>query len=93
MRGLGPCRISAVCSRGPGGRGPRRSRRTRAGGQTALITEASNQSPVGGREVDWIVTTVRPDDTVYYFIGVAPQNDFDRYLPVFQDIIDSVRFK
>ena len=68
--------------------------RTSVGGQSALITEASNQSPVGGREVDWIVTTIRPDDgTVYYFIGVAPQNDFDRYVSAFQDIIDSVRFK
>ena len=67
--------------------------RTRVGGQAALITEASNQSPTGGREIDWIVTTISPDDTIDYFIGVAPQNDFDRYLSSFQDIIDSVRFK
>jgi hypothetical protein len=67
--------------------------RTRVGGRDALITEASNQSPAGGRETDWIVTAIRPDGELQYFIGVAPQNDFDRYLPAFQDVIDSVRFK
>jgi Zn-dependent protease with chaperone function len=67
--------------------------RTRVGGQDGLITEASNQSPAGGREMDWIVTAIRPDGEVQYFIGVAPQNDFDRYLSAFQDVIDSVRFK
>jgi hypothetical protein len=67
--------------------------RTRVGGQDALITEASNQSPAGSRETDWLVTTIRPDGELQYFIGVAPQNDFDRYATAFQDIIDSVRFK
>jgi hypothetical protein len=67
--------------------------RTRVGGQDALITEASNQSPAGGRENDWIVTTIRPDGELQYFIGVAPQNDFDRYRTAFQDIVDSVTFK
>jgi hypothetical protein len=66
---------------------------TRVAGRDALITEASNQSPVGGRETDWIVTTIRPDGALQYFIGVAPQNDFDRYITSFQDIVDSVTFK
>jgi hypothetical protein len=66
---------------------------THVAGQDGLITEASNQSPAGGREVDWIVTTIRPDGALQYFIGVAPQNDFDRYASAFQDIIDTVRFK
>jgi hypothetical protein len=39
------------------------------------------------------VTTIRPDGVLQYFIGVAPQNDFDRYATAFQDVIDSVRFK
>jgi len=67
--------------------------RTHLAGQDAQITEASNQSPAGGRETDWIVTTIRPDGTLQYFIGVAPQNDFDRYATAFQDVIDSVGFK
>ena len=67
--------------------------RTRVGGQPALITEASNQSPAGGRETDWIVTAMRPDGVMYYFVGVAPQNDFSRYARIFEDIIDSVKFR
>jgi hypothetical protein len=67
--------------------------RTRVGGQEGLMTEASNQSPAGGREIDRIVTTLRPDGSLLYFVGVAPQDDFDRYARAFEDIVDSVRFK
>jgi Zn-dependent protease with chaperone function len=66
---------------------------TRVGGRQAFLTEASNQSPAGGRETDWIVTTLTPDGSVYYFIGVAPQNEFPGYNNAFEDIIDSVRFR
>ena len=58
-----------------------------------MIAEVSNQSPTGGRETDWIVTTMRPDGATYYFVGVAPQNDFSNYRRAFEDIVDSVKFK
>src|SRR5437016_2798802 len=67
--------------------------RTRVDGQAALIAEASNQSPAGGRETDWIVTTIRPDGTMYYFVGVAPQNEFNNYLRAFENVVDTVKFK
>ncbi len=67
--------------------------RIRAGGQQGLLTEASNQSPAGGREIDWIVTVMRSDGTMYYFVGVAPQNEFNRYSNAFEDIIDSVKLR
>ncbi len=67
--------------------------RTRVSGQPALVTEASNQSPAGGRETDWIVTTTHPDGTVYYIVGVAPQNEFGNYLRSFEDVTDSLRFR
>jgi beta-barrel assembly-enhancing protease len=66
---------------------------TRVSGQPGLITEASNQSPAGGRETDWIVTTLRPDGTLQYFVGVAPQSEFNDYSLAFEDIVDTVRFK
>jgi hypothetical protein len=34
-----------------------------------------------------------PDGVVYYFVGVAPQNEFNSYSNAFEDIIDSVRFR
>jgi Zn-dependent protease with chaperone function len=65
----------------------------RVGGRQGYLTEASNQSPAGGRETDWIVTAMSPDGVVYYFVGVAPQNEFNSYSNAFEDIIDSLRFR
>jgi Zn-dependent protease with chaperone function len=71
----------------------RRPERIHVGGNAAYLTEAVNESPVGGREVDWIVTTLSPDGVGYYFVAVAPQNEFNRYSRAFEDVIDSVRFR
>jgi len=67
--------------------------RISVGGRQAYLTEASNESPAGDREMDWIVTTASPDCVVYYFVAVAPQNEFNRYGNTFEDIINSVRFR
>jgi predicted Zn-dependent protease len=71
----------------------RRHEAIRVGGQSGYLAEASNDSPAGGRETDWIVTTIAPNGKVYYFVGVAPQNDYSTYNLSFQDIIDTVRFR
>jgi hypothetical protein len=71
----------------------RRHEAIRVGGQSGYLAEASNDSPSGGRETDWIVTTIAPSGKVYYFVGVAPQNDYNTYSLSFQDIIDTVRFR
>jgi hypothetical protein len=70
----------------------RNTERRRVDGANAMITELSNDSPVGSLETDWMVTVLRPDGRLNYFVGVAPERDFSRYLPTFQRIIDSVRF-
>ena len=67
--------------------------RTRVGRERGLSTELSNDSPAGGRETDWIVTVLRPDGMLYYFVGVAPNREFSSYNRAFEDIIDSVRIK
>src|SRR5206468_431428 len=67
--------------------------RMRVGKERGLSTEVSNESPAGGRETDWIVTVLRPDGLLYYFVGVAPNSDYNRYNSAFEDIVDSVRFK
>src|SRR5262249_50060749 len=61
------------------------------GGRQGYLTEASNQSPAGGRETDWIITILAPDGLLYYFVGVTPQNEFSRYSNTFENIIDSVK--
>jgi hypothetical protein len=61
-------------------------------GEQALATQLSNDSPVGGRETDWLVTVLRPDGWMVYFIGAAPQREFNQYLPAYQNIVRSVAF-
>jgi hypothetical protein len=61
-------------------------------GEAGLAVELSNDSPIGGREVDWLVTSLQPNGTLRYFIGVAPQQDISRYMPTFEQIVNSVRF-
>jgi len=64
----------------------------RVDGQSGMVTELSNDSPLGGRETNWLVTVMRPDGSLDYFVGVAPERDFSHYQSVFDQIISSVRF-
>jgi len=65
---------------------------TRVGNQSALSKMFVNDSPVGGRETDWIVTVLRPEGLVY-FVFVAPESEFNDYQPAFKQILNSVSFK
>jgi hypothetical protein len=69
-----------------------RSSTRRVDGLSALVTELSNDSPVGGRETDWLVTVFRPDGLLQYFIGVAPEREFSEFSPSFDRMVTSVRF-
>lgn len=71
----------------------RRHERIRINGGAALSTQLSNESPVGGRETDWLVTLLARDGNLYYLIGVAPTADFNRYEGAFDDVISSFRLK
>lgn len=44
------------------------------------------------QERDWLVTVPAPDGTVLAFVFVAPQAQFDRFLPTFQNMLSSLRF-
>jgi beta-barrel assembly-enhancing protease len=63
----------------------------RFGNQTALSTIFKNDSPLGGSEIDWLVTVLRPEGLAY-FVFVAPERDFDDYQQAFEQILDSVTF-
>ncbi len=63
----------------------------RVDGKKGLSRLYENESPVGGRENDWIVTVLRPEGlTVFAF--TAPERYFDEYDNVFEKILDSVDF-
>ena len=65
--------------------------RARTGGQPALSTLLTNESPLGGREYDWLVTVLRPEGLIY-FVCVAPEGDYSEYSRYFERVIDSASF-
>jgi hypothetical protein len=65
---------------------------TRIDGQSALLTELSNDSPAGGQETDYLVTVMRSND-VLYFVMVAPVKDVAQYKNSFNAILDSVKLR
>jgi Zn-dependent protease with chaperone function len=69
----------------------RRHERVRIGGERALSTYLTNDSPAGGKEDLWLVTVLRPDGLVY-FVSVAPERDYDAFDQTFQNMLSSVRF-
>jgi len=64
----------------------------RVNGQQALSTDLSNESPLGGRETNWLVTVPRPEGLLF-FVFVAPDRDFQNYNHAFRIMLDSVRFQ
>jgi hypothetical protein len=65
----------------------------RVDGQQARSTELSNDSPAGGQETDVVVTVLRPNGDLLYFIEVAPAKEFAQYRTAFRTIMDSVRLR
>jgi beta-barrel assembly-enhancing protease len=43
-------------------------------------------------ESDWLVTVPQHGGSIIYFIFVAPQSEFSRFRPAFEDILKSVKF-
>ena len=59
-------------------------------GERALSTYLSNDSPVGGRETDWLVTMERPDGLLF-LVFTAPEREVQRYEGTFHQMLRSVR--
>ena len=56
----------------------------RVDGQQALSTDLSNESPLGGRETNWLVTVTRPEG-VLFFVFVAPDRRLSELQPHLPD--------
>lgn len=64
--------------------------RINVGGERALSTYLSNDSPIGGRETDWLITMQHPEGLLF-FVFTAPERDFRNYEGVFRAMLSSVR--
>jgi hypothetical protein len=63
------------------------------GGRPGLQTTLSNQNDATGRsERIAIYTTTLDDGTLFYLIGVAPNNEYGAYDDVFDRVADSLQF-
>jgi outer membrane lipoprotein SlyB len=63
------------------------------GGRTGLRTLLTNQNEVTGRpERIALYTTLLDDGTLFYLIGVAPDNEFNSYDQVFNRVASSIQF-
>ncbi len=65
--------------------------RIQIGGQAALATTLTNPSPLGGNEIDYVLTVLRPAGLLY-FVFVVPEKEFTAYQRTFQDMTNSIRF-
>ncbi len=64
----------------------------RIDGLGAESTYLTNDSPLGGRETNWLVTIQRPEGLLF-MVFVAPDRDFKNYESTFQNMLRSVRFR
>jgi predicted Zn-dependent protease len=76
-------KMSVASERGP----------IRVGGQPAISVKFDNESPLGFRETNWLVTVLGPDGTMYYFVAVAPESQFNLSRTAFDQVLASVRFR
>lgn len=68
------------------------SRRVRVNGQDGLETIVYSSSPFQGeREVDTVVTLARPEG-LFYLVMIAPETEQRNVQPIFESIVNSVRF-
>jgi beta-barrel assembly-enhancing protease len=68
-----------------------RQQKTKVGGSDALVTTLYNQSPLGGREIDMLVTVERPEG-LFYMVFIGPEKEFKQLQPVYEKMLSSVRF-
>jgi hypothetical protein len=76
----------------PGLKVTREGERVQLNGQPGISTYLSNDSPVGGQEVDWLITVLQPGRLVS-FLCVVPQAAFPEYEKTFNAMLDSVRLQ
>lgn len=83
--------ISSLRNSNPDMRISKDSTRIRVGNQPALATTLLNASTLGGNEIDYLVTVLRPEGLIY-FVFVAPEKEFGNYERTFRDMTGSIRF-
>jgi hypothetical protein len=67
------------------------ARRIRVDGQSGLSVPLSSSSPLGGEELDMLITVARPEG-LFYGVFISPRSESDASRALFDQMIRSVRF-
>ena len=67
------------------------SKNMTVGRDRALVTTLYNQSPMGGREINMLVTVQRPEG-LFYMVFIGPESEFRNLQPVYENMLRTVRF-
>jgi hypothetical protein len=71
----------------------RPARSIQVAGRAALLSTLDSRSPYrNDREVDVLVTVVRPQG-LFYIVFIAPKNEFDRVQGTFEKVVTSIKFE
>jgi predicted Zn-dependent protease len=70
----------------------RRAEDIRVGSQRGLSIYLSNDSPLGDRETNWLVTLQRSEGLLFLIL-TAPDRDFPDYQRTFQQLVKSIRLR
>lgn len=84
--------LQALVQQNPGARVEANPGKITIGGSNGLVTRLSANSPYKGVRETIIAITVDRQSTLYHFIFVAPENDYKRLEPVFQQTAQSIKF-
>jgi len=85
--------LQSLAQNNPGGRVEGRSERITIDRSNALVSRMSADSPYRGARENIVVITVDRAQQMYYFIFVAPDYDYQRFEPVFQQVTQTIRFQ
>ena len=83
--------IGQLAQSNPGMQTGGSQRNVRIGGTSGLVTTLYNQSPLGVREINMLITAQRPEG-LFYMIFIGPEKDFKQLQPVYEQMLQSVRF-
>lgn len=85
--------LESLARNNPGGRIEGRSERITIDRSNALLSRMSAESPYKGARESIVVVTVDRSQRMHYFIFVAPDYDYQRFEPVFQQVTQTIRFE
>lgn len=83
--------IAQLGQSNPGMQTGGRAQSVNVGRDRGLVTTLYNQSPLGGREVNMLVTVDRPEG-LFYIVFIGPEKDFRTLQPVYEQMLRTVRF-